>query len=110
MKAVAKLDAIIRCTPPVAIIDQPEPSELTHPREVVVPNPTVEFRLSSAATFSSAGSMLHGLFASILGALHRSRRLQVRRIKRQHRHLIAATVPGDVHVAKIAIRSSSECH
>jgi hypothetical protein len=54
--------------------------------------------------------MLNGLFASILGALHRSRRLQVRRIKQQHRHLIAATVPGEVHVAKIAIRSSSKCH
>jgi hypothetical protein len=54
--------------------------------------------------------MLNGLFASILGALHRSRRLQVRRIKQQHRHLIAATVPGEVHVTKVAIRSSSKCH
>jgi hypothetical protein len=70
-----------------------------------VPNPTVEFRLPSAPA-SSPGSTLHGLFASILGALHRSRRLQAQRIKRQHRHLIAATVPGDVHVAKIAIWSS----
>jgi hypothetical protein len=53
--------------------------------------------------------MLNRLFVSILGALHRSQRLQVRRIKRQHRHLIAATVPGEVHVPKIAIRSSSKC-
>jgi len=42
--------------------------------------------------------MLRAIFASIIGALHRSRRLQARRIRRQYRHLIAAARQDEVQI------------
>jgi len=50
---------------------------------------------SSAPAISNRTTRRKGLFASLLEALHHSRRLQARRIIRQYRHLLASSEPND---------------
>jgi len=114
IKTVAKHPVAIHRIPPVASIEQPQGVSTGAFKEVFVPNPTVECRLpyrkfggpqmppangAGATVFSALGSMLNSFFGAILGSLHRSRRLQARRIIRQHRYLIAAT-QGEVYVTE----------
>ena len=43
-------------------------------------------------------TMLMGFLASIVISLHRSRRLQARRLRRQYRHLMASPWDGETQV------------
>jgi hypothetical protein len=56
------------------------------------PPPAAEI---AAATKISSGSAQNGIFASVLAALHGSRRIQARRVLHQYAHLISATESDD---------------
>jgi hypothetical protein len=88
--------------------------------EVLVSNPTIEWRLplrnagglqmppassASARVFSPASSILKGVCVAILRSLQKSRRREARRIIREHRHLIAAKPQGEAGVPVTKRRS-----
>jgi hypothetical protein len=105
---------------PAAFVERtaPAPARL---QEISVPIPTIECHppdrdfddlqappASRAEALASlaASTILKGIFASIVGPLHKSRRRQARHIIRQHRHLIASGAKRGVEIRKIAMRRS----